>query len=54
MLCMLPSTMYPPNDMVLGLSPGQGGYVLWMGQARFEFDGTVGYGHVERAARVWS
>jgi hypothetical protein len=54
MQCILPSTMFPPNDMVLGLSPGPGAYVLWMGQARITFDGTVGYGHVERAARVWA
>jgi hypothetical protein len=52
MLCILPVTMFPPNDMVLGLSPGPGAYVLWMGQARVELDGRVGYGHLERAARV--
>ena len=51
-LCQLPVTMFPPNDMALGLIDGPGAYCLWMGQGRFELDGVVGYGHVERAARV--
>jgi hypothetical protein len=52
MLCILPVTMYPPNDMVIGVSSGPGAYVLWMGQARFTLDGVTGYGHVERAGLI--
>jgi len=52
MQCILPVTMFPPNDMVIGLAHGPGAYCLWMGQARFELEGVVGYGHLERAARV--
>jgi hypothetical protein len=51
-LCELPVTMFAPNDMVLGLALQPGGYVLWMGQGRFELDGVVGYGYVERSGRV--
>ena len=49
MQCILPVTMFPPNDMVIGVASGPGAYVLWMGQARFDLDGVTGYGHVERA-----
>lgn len=51
-LCVLPVTMFAPNDMVLGLAVQPGGYVLWMGQGRFELDGVIGYGYVERSGRV--
>ncbi|MEV4420743.1 hypothetical protein AB0L40_12315 [Patulibacter sp. NPDC049589] len=52
MRCVIPITMFPPNHMTVGLSTAPEAYVLWMGQATFEMDGTVGSGHVERAARV--
>jgi hypothetical protein len=52
MQCILPVTMFPPNDMVIGVASGPGAYVLWMGQARFDLDGVTGYGHVERAGRL--
>lgn len=52
MRCVVPITMFPPNHMTVGLSTAPEAYVLWMGQATFEMDGTVGTGHVERAARV--
>jgi hypothetical protein len=51
-LCSLAVTMFAPNDMVLGLAVQPGGYVLWMGQGRFELDGVIGYGYVERSGRV--
>jgi hypothetical protein len=44
--------MHPPHDLVIGLSSDPGAYVLWMGQARLELGGVVGYGHVERAGLV--
>jgi hypothetical protein len=47
-----PITMLAPNHLALGMIDEPGALVLIEGQARFEWDGRVGYGYVERSRRI--
>ncbi|CAB4927457.1 unannotated protein [freshwater metagenome] len=47
-----PITMLPPNHLALGMIDEPGAFVILESQARFEWDGRVGYGYVERSHRM--
>ena len=51
-LQVAPITMEPPNHLSIGLVPTSGALAFGEGQARFTWDGRVGYGYVERSRRL--
>ena len=47
-----PITMQSPNHLSIGLIDEPGSLIISEGQARFTWDGRVGYGYVERSTRI--
>jgi hypothetical protein len=47
-----PITMLSPNHLSIGMIDEPGALVLSESQARYTWDGKVGYGYLERGTRI--